>query len=104
MNIYTYIIICAAVLAFCVLLARSGQVRKIRSLVLALVCAVEVEWGSKTGEIKKATVMERLYELLPGWAKVFISEKTLSAIIEDGKREMDSLGEEVKSKLAEFKK
>jgi len=36
-------------------------------------------------------VIEAIYDILPGWAKIFISEKKISELVEEGKAKMDEL-------------
>lgn len=75
----------------CIIMARRGQIKKIKEIVLALCVNAEITYGGGTGAIKKASVIEAIYDLLPSWAKVFISEKTISDLVEEGKAKMDEL-------------
>jgi len=85
--ILTFIV---AVIA-CIIMARRGQIKKIKEIVLALCVNAEITYGGGTGAIKKSSVIEAIYDLLPGWAKVFISDKTISDLVEEGKAQMDEL-------------
>jgi hypothetical protein len=84
-------LLCSVVV--CIVLARRGQLKKIREIVLSLCVNAEITYGGGTGEIKKSSVVEAIYDLLPSWAKLFISERTISNIIEEGKEYMDELAE-----------
>lgn len=75
----------------CIIMARRGQIKKIKEIVLALCVNAEITYGGGTGAIKKSSVIEAIYDLLPGWAKVFISDKTISDLVEEGKAKMDEL-------------
>lgn len=83
--------LCAVIV--CIILARRGQLKKIREIVLSLCVNAEIKYGGGTGEIKKSSVIEAIYDLLPSWGKLFISERTISNIIEEGKEYMDELAE-----------
>jgi len=66
-----------------------------RKIALALVIEAEAKYGSGTGEIKYAEVVGKLYNLLPGTLKIFISEKFIDKLIEDAVQFMkEKLGEE----------
>ena len=83
----------AVVLISAVVLARRGQIKLLRELVLSLVVGAEVDFGGGTGEIKKSEVMKKVYELLPSMSKYLISESTVSELIENAKNELDELTE-----------
>lgn len=85
--ILTFIVVVIA----CIIMARRGQIKKIKEIVLALCVNAEITYGGGTGAIKKSSVIEAIYDLLPGWAKVFISDKTISDLVEEGKAKMDEL-------------
>ena len=89
-NIDFFLIFIIAVIA-CIIMARRGQIKKIKEIVLALCVNAEITYGGGTGAIKKSNVIEAIYDMLPGWAKIFISEKTISDLVEEGKAKMDEL-------------
>ena len=82
-------LICAVIV--CIFLARNGQIKKIKEIILSFCVNAEIAYGGGTGPIKKSSVLKAVYEMLPGWAKLFISDTTISKIIEDGKLDMDDL-------------
>ena len=77
-----------------IILARRGQLNMLRELILSLVVGAEIDYGSGTGEIKKAEVTKKVYELLPSLSKLVISENDISNLIESAKSEMDKLASE----------
>lgn len=91
-NIYFIVAAIAAVIA-CIWLARRGQVAKIKEIILALCVDAELTYGSGTGQIKKSSVLEALYSLLPSWAKLLFPISELEHYIEEGKQHMDALAE-----------
>lgn len=90
-NNLDFILTFIVVVIVCIIMARRGQIKKIKEIVLALCVNAEITYGGGTGAIKKASVIEAIYDLLPGWAKVFISDKTISDLVEEGKAKMDEL-------------
>ena len=74
-----------------IIMARRGQLKMLRELILSLVVGAEIDFGSGTGEIKKSEVMKQVYELLPSLSKLVISESEISEMIEKAKIEMDSM-------------
>jgi hypothetical protein len=86
-----FMVTAACAVAVCVWLARKGQLSKVRQIILSLCVNAELTYGSGTGEIKKSSVIEALYGLLPSWAKLFISDTVLSKLVEEGKADMDKL-------------
>lgn len=91
-NLDFFLTFIIAVIA-CIIMARRGQIKKIKEIVLALCVNAEIIYGGGTGAIKKASVIEAIYDLLPSWAKLFISDKTISEIVEEGKAKMDELAD-----------
>ena len=90
-NNLDFILTFIVVVIVCIIMARRGQIKKIKEIVLALCVNAEITYGGGTGAIKKASVIEAIYDILPGWAKIFISEKTISELVEEGKAKMDEL-------------
>ena len=63
--------------------AKSGYEKNVFNLLYKLVVrAEEVFDGTKRGQEKKAWVIERIHAMLPGWAKILITEKEIDALIE----------------------
>ena len=92
-NNLEFFITAACGAAVCIWLARRGQLAKIRQIILSLCVDAELTYGGGTGEIKKSSVIEAVYRLLPSWAKLLFSGRALSKLVEEGKSEMDTLAE-----------
>ncbi len=80
-------IIFAAALVLVVLalyLARKkGYMDEVYGMLYALVCRAETYFeGSGRGAEKKAWVVDRIHEALPGWAQIFVSEQDIDRLIE----------------------
>ena len=73
------ILVLAAVLIF--LYAR-GNKKIVSKILYSLVTEAEKNFGGGTGEIKQASVICKLYEVLPPLIRLFISEKTLEAWVD----------------------
>lgn len=82
METYIPIIITAAVIAVFVILAARGKKDIIYKMLYSLVNEAEEMFGSQTGKLKFAYVIERVYAMLPGIFKVFITYQTLEKWIE----------------------
>jgi len=61
----------------------AGYQERLYRSVYRLVCSAERQvTGSKRGQERKQQVMTAIHGLLPGWAKLFVSEKDLNELIE----------------------
>jgi len=80
---YVEIIASALIVGAAVLLFYKGYKKQAKAIVLSLVAAAELKWGSGTGDIKYSEVASALYGKLPAFAKLVISETAISKIIED---------------------
>lgn len=85
-----------AVLAICVVLILKGQVAKALEIVLALVVSAEVQYGGKTGEIKRASVIKAIYDMFPGWVQVLIPKSWVDNVVEAGVDKMKELANDNK--------
>lgn len=65
-----------------IILYRRGKVEVIEKILFALVTRAEEEFGSGTGELKKATVIQWLYERLPKIVTFFITPKEIERLLE----------------------
>lgn len=77
--IVSLILLAILVIAF---LAYNGKEEIIYKMIYALVNEAEDLYGSKTGKIKYAYVVERIYTMLPPFMRIFITHKTLERWIE----------------------
>ena len=78
-------VICTAIIG---ILFYTGNIKKIKQILLYLVTKAEQELGSGTGELKYAAVTTWLYERLPTIAKVFFTTKRIDALIEEAVSKM----------------
>lgn len=55
----------------------------LHAIVYKLVCNAEQEIvGTKRGQERKAQVVQALHGLLPGWARIFVSQQDIDDLIE----------------------
>lgn len=76
------LLVLAAIIAVIVILAIRGKKDIIYKMIFALVDEAEAAFGSKTGKLKFAYVIERIYTILPAFVKVFITYNMLEKLIE----------------------
>lgn len=76
------ILFVVAVVAALLVLYKHGRVEIVKKVLFSLVSRAEKEFGSGTGELKKATVIEWIYEKLPKIVTVFITPKEIEQLIE----------------------
>lgn len=75
------LIIIAAIIILA-LLIKLGRHDIIKKIVLSLVCAAEKQYGSGTGEIKYAYVIEKLWDKLPFIIRILYTKKEIDNMIE----------------------
>ena len=85
-----------AAAAYLIVLFKRGKTKEIYSIVKALVDEAEVKFGSGIGELKYQYVVGKLYSVLPGYVKLFISDKLLDTWIETA---VDELQEYLEKKI-----
>jgi len=71
-------------------------------IALSLVTRAEIEWGGKTGPIKRSQVIAQLYSYIPDEYKKYITEDNLDAIIEKALVQAENIWEsnvKVKSRI-----
>lgn len=76
------VLLTIAVIIALILLYRHGRVEVVKKVLFSLVSRAEKEFGSGTGELKKAAVIEWIYEKLPKIITVFITPKEIERLIE----------------------
>lgn len=81
-NIIITIAILLAIVAVIVFLAVRGKKDIIFKMLYALVDEAEKQFGSGTGKMKFAYVVEKIYSMLPSFFKFFITYSTLEKWIE----------------------
>ena len=85
-----------AAASYLIVLFKRGKTKEIYSIIKALVDEAEVKFGSGTGELKYQYVAGKLYSVLPGYVKLFISDKLLDTWIETA---VDELQEYLEKKI-----
>lgn len=85
-----------AAATYLVILFKRGKTKEIYSIIKALVDEAEVKFGSGTGALKYQYVSGMLYSVLPGYVKLFISDKLLDTWIETA---VDELQEYLEKKI-----
>lgn len=63
-------------------LYKVGRKDLVKKIILSLVIQAEKALGSKTGELKYAMVIEKLYTVLPTLLRVLITQKEIHNLIE----------------------
>lgn len=82
MTIAIVIAILLAIVAAVIVLAVRGKKQIIYKMLYALVDEAEKQFGSGTGKLKFAYVIEKVYGMLPAFFKWFITYNTLEKWIE----------------------
>ncbi len=82
LNWSSLLLVIALITVLAVLYVR-GEKKLFNHILYALVTEAEAQYGGKTGELKKAAVIAKVYGLLPAVLKLFITEKRLTLWIED---------------------
>lgn len=96
------VLIVLAVVAVIIFLIVKDQKSIIYKMLYVLCDEAEKLYGSKTGKLKFAYVLERVYSLLPAVIKVFIPYSTLEKWIEEALVELKEFWKE-QAKIAENK-
>jgi hypothetical protein len=76
--VFVVVILAAFIIAY-----RAGLKRQVKQILLNLVIEAEERYGGKTGELKFSAVATWIYEILPPVAKLFLTAKTISELIEN---------------------
>lgn len=76
------VLVVLAVIAAFIILYRRGEIALLEKILFTLVTKAEREFGSGTGELKKAAVIQWLYERLPKIVTLIISPKEIERLIE----------------------
>lgn len=61
---------------------------QIAGFILEIVRSAEEDYGSGTGLMKKAKACEYIYDLLPAVAKLFVPQRMINKMIDDGAAEL----------------
>lgn len=76
------VLLVIAVAVILILLYKHGRIEVVKKVLFSLVSRAEKEFGSGTGELKKAAVIEWIYEKLPKIVTALISPKEIERLIE----------------------
>ena len=85
-----------AAATYLVVLFKRGKTKEIYSIIKALVDEAEIKFGSGTGALKYQYVSGKLYSILPGYVKLFLSDRLLDIWIETA---VDELQEYLEKKI-----
>ena len=85
------IVVVALFVIVCIVLWKLGYKKRVKHMLYVLVAEAEQKFGSKTGEIKYAYVVERIYRYLPAILRVFFSEKEIGEYIDEAVQQLKAL-------------
>lgn len=71
-----------AVFGGIIILYRRGEVALLENLLFTLVIKAERDFGAGTGELKRAAVIDWVYERLPKIVTLIVSQKTIEGLLE----------------------
>jgi len=72
-----------AVVTAAVILYKRGEIALLKTVMFKLVTKAEQEYGGGTGELKKAAVVEWIYERLPAVLRVIVSQREIERLIDE---------------------
>lgn len=99
-TILTLLSIVAVLVLGLVYITKNGR-NFINAMLLSFVTIAEKEFGAGTGALKKSQVVTAVYERLPSIMRLFISEATVSKLIDNAVKEAKVKWKE-NSRLAEI--
>lgn len=76
------IVACILMIAIVVTLIKKGETEILKEILFSLITKAEEEFGSGTGKLKYATVVDWLYERIPAIIKPLFTSKDLETLIE----------------------
>ncbi len=76
------VLVVVGVAAGVIVLIRRGELSLLENLLFTLVIRAEREFGSGTGELKRAAVLDWVYERLPKILTLIISRSTIERLLE----------------------
>lgn len=82
-NLLGILIVISAFYMF-ILVYKKSKEELVKKTILNLVAQAEKTYGSGTGELKYAMVVERMYYVLPLFVRVIFTKKQLDRFIQDG--------------------
>ena len=66
-----------------VALYKRGEIKILKDILFRLVTRAEAEFGSGTGELKRAAVIEWLYERMPGLLRLIVTRRDIDRLIDE---------------------
>lgn len=76
------IVACVLMVAIVIALIKKGETEVLKEILFSLITKAEEEFGSGTGKLKYATVVDWLYERIPSVLKPLFTSKDLENLIE----------------------
>lgn len=80
---WDFILLIVATVSAVVFAVFKGNKSVVMKMLYALVTEAEKDFGSGTGSLKLASVIETIYPKLPSVIKMFVTDKTLQKWVED---------------------
>lgn len=77
------VLVVAGTIAGAIILYKRGEIALLKDILFRLVTKAEQEFGGGTGELKKAAVIEWIYEKLPAILRLIISRKEIDRLIDE---------------------
>ncbi len=77
------VLLIIGIIAGVVLLYKRGETALLKEILFRLVTKAEQEYGSGTGELKKAAVVEWLYDKMPAVLRLLVTKKEIEALIDE---------------------
>lgn len=90
------IFVVLVIVAMAVFLAKRGETKILKAVLLSLVTKVEEEIGDGLGALKLATVVDWLYQRVPVYLQPFFTEKELTVLVEASLFEAELYWEQTK--------
>lgn len=82
LSYWNSILLLLAIIAGVIFALRHGMKKQVFAILKYLVTQAETEYGGSTGALKKQAVTAWIYEKMPPVFRVFLSEATISNLIE----------------------
>lgn len=76
------IVACVLMIAIVIALIKKGETEILKEILFSLITKAEEEFGSGTGKLKYANVVDWLYERIPTIIKPIFTSKDLESLIE----------------------
>jgi hypothetical protein len=77
------ILLIAALIIALIVLYKKGEIKILKAILFALVTEAERQLGGGTGELKKSTVIDWIYDRMPSLLRLVFSRKEIESIIEE---------------------